>query len=166
MVRLAVLAIVACLASFQANAQSWEQKLPQQTREWLANGDLTSELDLIVENTSQRYLANTPYAGKLRINMPPEPHTATFLMVRRSALRRLSSNLKCTCSVALSQEAVVCDADFVNDFLEVVNTRSNQEGGDAANFNYALQQLDQHYRDRPPRAAAPCLVGYLRAPDG
>jgi hypothetical protein len=145
MVRLGVLAIVACLASSLANAESWEQKLPQQTREWLANGDLTSELDLIVENTSRRYLTGTPYAGRLRINMPPEPNTATFLMVRRSALGRLNSNLTCTCSVALSQEAVVCDADFVNDFLDVVNTRDDQES-DTDDIKDALQQLDQGYR--------------------
>lgn len=146
MVRLAVLVIVACAVSSTADAQTWEQKLPHQIREWLANGDLTSELDSIVENASRRYLSNSPYAGRLRINMPPEPHRATFLMVRRSALGRLSNSLTCTCSVALSQETVVCDADFVNDFLEVVNTRSSREGADADDINDALQQLDQRYR--------------------
>lgn len=146
MLRVATLASISIFLPLLSSAQSWEQGLPQQTREWLIKGDLTSELDLVVESVSQRYLTNTPYAGKLQINLPPKPQTLTFLMVKRDALGRFNNNLKCTCSVAPTQEAIICDAEFFNDFLNVVNTQDNQINISDRTLIPALLELDRYYR--------------------
>lgn len=83
---------------------------------WVRKDALVATLNETVETVADDVLRGTPYAGRLRINEPPRPNHLNIFMVRAA----FAGDVRGRCEVAPLYEAVICDANFVNDFVHSI----------------------------------------------
>lgn len=110
---------------------------------WIASGETTTELDLIIESVASEQLLGTQYEGRIRINQPLAADYLNFYILEPDAAKEALA--KGNCAAFVEAEAIVCDAHFFNKFVTTIN--NNAEAESDPDIRRALLDLQAQYSD-------------------
>lgn len=98
-----------------------------------------------IRSTAERWLAMTPWSGRLAVNEAIDPNQLNVLVINHAELVKQTSEISCNCQYVFNANTILCDGMFIANFSNSINFTGSVGNADDE-IRRILSQADENLR--------------------